>query len=446
MTGNPKTPSFLKASGWLMTATTLGGAFMFLVQVVAVGWLNDDQYGLMNALFQTLNLAMIPALGLQTVFAQQSASDSTPLQKSLTSLTAKNVLSAITSIWILAAFTLLITQNLLASQLKSPSTWPLWLTLTAALPQLWLPVWMGILQGQQKFFWLGNATIANGFGRFCAACILVGVCGFGVSGAVGAALIGFCGALGLCWWRVEKSASGGGEGFSWGEWLKRIMPLTLGLGSSTFFLGYDMIVVRAKFEPDMTGQYGAAGLCGRGLVIFTIPIAQVMFPKVVQMMGSGFSAGRVVRASMLATIGMAGVACGVVTVGGWIGIHLMDGSWESPLFSEAIGSMHSDQKARISGICRLAPWFVWCMTPLCLANVLINQLMAMREFRHFGLLVSIAAVYAVYLAIWTPSTLVGVIQTIGFFSFILLLCSGLAIRLRRGGKAEGMKINGIPED
>jgi branched-subunit amino acid transport protein len=86
------------------------------------------------------------------------------------------------------------------------------------------------------------------------------------------------------------------------------------------------------------------------------------------------------------------------------------------------------------------------MTPLCLANVLINQLMAMREFRHFGLLVSIAAVYAFYLAIWTPSTLVGVIQTIGFFSFILLLCSGLAIRLRRGGKAEGMKINGIPED
>ena len=65
-------------------------------------------------------------------------------------------------------------------------------------------------------------------------------------------------------------------------WLKRIIPLTLGLGAGQFMLSADMIAARAILPEADSGPYGAAGMIGRGLVVFTGPLAAVMFPKLVR--------------------------------------------------------------------------------------------------------------------------------------------------------------------
>ena len=57
----------------MLTATFLGGVLMFAVHFFG-GWMNSGEYGLFVTLLQVLNLMMIPALGLQTVFAQRTAS------------------------------------------------------------------------------------------------------------------------------------------------------------------------------------------------------------------------------------------------------------------------------------------------------------------------------------------------------------------------------------
>lgn len=433
--------SFFRASGWLILATTLSGACMFLVQIIARAWLSNDHYGLMGTLFQVLNLCMIPALGLQTVFAQQAAAASSQQQKSLLFTTAQKVLSATGFLWAIAALLLLAFQNHIATSFKSPSTLPLWITLAAALPQLWLPVWMGVLQGQQRFLWLGNGLIFNGIGRLAGAGILVGVCQLGVSGAVGAAFLGFAGAFAVCAMAVdrrelaspdetgESERAAGDEAFKWGRWIGMVAPLTLGLGASTFFLGYDMIVVRMKFPEGMTGDYAYASLFGRGLVIFTIPIAQVMFPRIVKLAGSRESSGAagMIRNSLLATGGLAVIISAGVTVL-CLGIKAMisgDWAWDPAGLRDRL---QPEQLAMIANVCGLAPWFLWSMTPLCLANVLINQLMALRFFRYFPALVGVTVAYGVCLALWTPSQLIQVIHNIGLFSLLLLATAAFAVK------------------
>jgi O-antigen/teichoic acid export membrane protein len=424
--------AFFRASGWLVTATTLGGGFMFLVQVVAIRWLNDADYGLMGTLFQALNLSMIPALGLQTVFAQQAAAAQSGPQRTLLHITARNVLTATAILWGMAALLLLITQNNLAAHLKSDRLLPLWLTLSAALPQLWLPVWMGILQGQQKFFWLGNALVFNGFGRFLAVCVFLGAMRSGVEGAVGAALIGFSGSLILCWIKADSPERGGSERveFRWGVWLKQLLPLMLGLGSSTFFLGYDMIVVRVHFADEaLTGHYAMAGLFGRGLVIFTIPIAQVMFPKVVRLAGSRQGSGRVLLHSLAATAALAVFGSLAVT-----GLCLLASAWLDGQVALNIAaltairdSLGEAAEEKIRNVVTMGPWFMWCMTPLCIANVLINHLMAVRAYQYFWMLVSVAVAYGFFLAVATPASPVAVIQVIGVFSLLLAGVSAMAV-------------------
>ena len=73
--------TFFRQGSWMLTATFLGGVLMFAVHFFG-GWMNRGEYGLFVTLLQVLNLMMIPALGLQTVFAQRTAAASTDDEQS----------------------------------------------------------------------------------------------------------------------------------------------------------------------------------------------------------------------------------------------------------------------------------------------------------------------------------------------------------------------------
>ena len=61
------------------------------------------------------------------------------------------------------------------------------MTLPLLLVSLWLPMFSGVVQGRQDFFWLGWMQIFGGAGRFIAAAILVLALGFGAAGMMAGA-------------------------------------------------------------------------------------------------------------------------------------------------------------------------------------------------------------------------------------------------------------------
>ena len=72
--------AFYRQGSWLVIATFISGLLMFAVHIFG-GWMSRGEYGLFVTLLQILNLMMIPALGLQTVFAQQTAAAIEPQQQ-----------------------------------------------------------------------------------------------------------------------------------------------------------------------------------------------------------------------------------------------------------------------------------------------------------------------------------------------------------------------------
>ena len=68
--------AFLRQSGWVALATTIGGAASYAVHIFAKDMPKAD-YGVFTTLLQLINLLAIPAIGLQAVFAQKSAEAAT---------------------------------------------------------------------------------------------------------------------------------------------------------------------------------------------------------------------------------------------------------------------------------------------------------------------------------------------------------------------------------
>jgi O-antigen/teichoic acid export membrane protein len=419
--------AFFRQSGWMMMAGVIMGVFMWAVHPILVkpvdqvslGFLKSvakrpfdhDEYSLFTTLLQIVGLMSIPAAGLQIVFAQQAAAAVTPEQERQLRRAVHAVLGGTLGIWLVGIAVAFLFRHQILGQLRITDPAALWLTILAGLPILWAPVLSGVLQGRQNFMWLGWMAILNGVGRCLAVVVIVRMVGSRVGGAMASVLLGVGAVLLLSLRQTRSVWRGQSDPVDWRLWLKRVLPLTVGLGASTFILSADMIVVRGLFPGDQTGLYGAAGIIGRALVYFTIPMAGVMFPKIVH------SAARSERTDVLAQ------ALGATTLLGVAAAVFCTAFPGLPL------QLVYDKSYLV--IKPLVPWFAWCMLPLPLANVLINNLLARERFRAVPWLVVVAAAYGLTLLALAPhyveleylAAFKRVVQILGAFSLLLLAVS-----------------------
>jgi len=81
----------------------------------------------------------------------------------------------------------------------------------------------------------------------------------------------------------------------------------------------------------------------------------------------------------------------------------------------------------------LVPWFTWCLLPLILANVFLSNLLARERYVIVPWTLLVAIGYAVALGILRPKLLQmeemaafrTIVQTLGAFSLVLLVITGL---------------------
>lgn len=397
----------------MLSATIISGILMFAVHFFG-GWMTSDEYGIFVTLLQTLNLIMIPALGLQTVFAQQTALAKTSVEQSDLSVSTRKILLLCIVIWALFSLIFTFIQTPILSVFKINNPLVLYLTIIIGLPQLCLPILLGILQGKQNFIWLGGASITNGLLRFITIGIMVAVLGMQSAGAILGVLIGLIASCILATWHSRdiwgkiKSSTGN---FNSKYWLRRIIPLTFGLGAGQFMLSADMLAARSILSGDESGTYGAAGMIGRGLVIFTAPLAAVMFPKIAS--SSDQLKLGILRYTVSRTATLSIFVCVTCTLTAWL----------LPSITENISTLAQRQNT-ITEITKIIPYFIWSMLPLTLANVYIAALLAKEKYKGIPLLILIAFAYA-FALIWlsnkenTPSSQT-IILTIGAFNLLYL--------------------------
>ena len=234
--------AYFRQSGWMLVATVVGGAFMWAVHPILqkpvdqvdLGALthllkrfvsapiSKDDYGLFGALVGLLGLMGIPAVGLQTIFAHQTASAITESLEQQLRTTARTVLAVGFLIWLALCLTAFFFRRYLMGTLEISQAASLWITLLTGLLVLWTPVLTGILQGRQNFLWYGWTSISGGIGRCLAIAIIVRVLGHQVTGTMLGVLVGVSIPFLICLSQTYRVLRGPGAAVPWSGWLKRV--------------------------------------------------------------------------------------------------------------------------------------------------------------------------------------------------------------------------------
>jgi O-antigen/teichoic acid export membrane protein len=401
----PTTPvthraTFFRQSGWLMIANIAGGMLMWLVHFLARAT-GKNQYGLFITLLTAVML--VPAIPLQMVFAQQTAKAlATGRQRELSGM-IRLVCFGLLGLWAFACVFVFLFQGAILAfwELKDPIG--LWVTMPILLLTLWAPVLMGMLQGEQNFFWLGWSMLSNGIGRLAAAAVAVLVLHAGAVGMMVGVLIGTLAALAIALWQTRRLWSLAPQAFDWASVLRQVIPLLFGFIFVQFLFTGDTLFVKHYFTEGETGAYGSAGTLSRALIWLVGPLATVMFPRIVHSS---------VKSEKTNLVGLVLIGTAVLAIGGATGLAVL-GRW-------LVGLVYGPSFVQVAGL--VLPWYAAAMVPLALANVLVNNLLARSQFGVVPFILLLAIAYAVTMVYvnQVSHSLVAVLQTLGGFNFLLL--------------------------
>jgi O-antigen/teichoic acid export membrane protein len=397
--------SFFRQSGWLMIATVGGGVFMTAVHLLSHA-MPKGEYGQFVAF---LSVAMfIPAMPLQMVLAQQTARALALHREHELSGLIRAAWLGTFLVWLLAVAVVLLCQRTITAQWNITNPAAIWLMLPVVLFTVWLPMFYGVLQGQQNFLSMGWSMMLHGMGRvaICAIAVFVvhyyaaGKVHYYAPGMVLGVLGGLTLALVIAIWPTRSLWLPSPQTFEWRRVLGQIIPLTLGFAAYQFLLTADTMLVRGCFSGDDSAYYGSAGTLARASMWLVGPLAAVMFPKIVHAKAKGEKSDLMgvvlVGTLILAACG----AAGLWVLGPWV-VYFMNG------------------KDYMQPVSLLLHWYVWAVVPLAVANVLLNNLLARSLFKVVPALCVLAVGYGLALTHFhaTPKM---VIQTLCVGNLLLL--------------------------
>lgn len=363
----------------MMVATVVSGACMFGVHPFSQ-LVPKSEYGVFAAMIGVLNCLTIPSVGLQMVFARQTAAAVSEEQRRQLAGTVRGVLCATFLLWLVALVLVAAFQTSVIEQWKLSHPAVLWLTLISGLLLLWKPICGGVIQGQQNFLWFGWAAILEGASRVVGVAVIVLLWRRDAVAMVLGVLIGSVAGILVLAWQSRATLQGSSLPVAWKSWAAQVVPLTLGFGSFQFMFGADPLFVQGWFGEEETPAYMAAGTLSRALVTFTGPLVWVMFPKIVRSM-------TVREKTNVFWLGLA--ATGVLVSLGALALSIV-----API---VVPIVYGDRYAETLPLLRLFPW---SLVPLVLGNVLMNDLLARQRYRVVPWLVGVAVLYAAALCLW----------------------------------------------
>jgi len=388
---------FFRHSGWLMVAAIAGGGVALILHFLARK-MSVAEYGLFVALSAVT--MCIPAMPLQMVFTHQTAAALAGGRKRELAGLVRTVFTGALLLWVAFAAVVLLFQKEILFRWGTTNSTALWLLLPVVLLTLLVPVFSGLLQGQQNFLWLGWASLISSGTRVGVAAAAVLVFAAGASGLMTGVLVGTAATILIAVWQTRTLWTGPTLPSDWRRILRDALPLLVGFGAFQFLFSADTIFAKAYFAPEDVGFYASAGILSRALMWVVGPLAQVMFPRVVH------STALAQKTDILKIV-LIGTA--VLGICGAIGLSLI-GPW-------VVGFVFGGRFVEIAS--QLLPWYAAAMVPLTLANVLLNNLLARGIWRITPALCILAGLYVLGLTQFHGS-MVQVLQVFGACNTLLL--------------------------
>lgn len=392
-----------------MIANIVAGVMALGVHLLAKK-VSEAEYSIFGTMLMVT--ACVPIMPLQMVFAQQTAGTlATGRDRQLAGMIRLGWLWTFV-LWAIAALAVFAFQNRIMESWELTSAVTLWVTLAAVLMNLWMPLFSGVLQGRQDFFWLGWATIVGGVGRVVVAVFMVLAFHGGATGMIFGAFAGLGAWAGIGLWRSRDLWLAKPEKFDGRGLFRQVAPLMLGFGACQFLFTADTMYAKAFFSGDEMASYVAAGTLSRALLWLVLPLAAVMFPKIVH---------ATAKSEKNNLLGIVLLGTAVLAVCGAAGLCLV-----GPFVVKLIYT-----PAYVATTVKLLPWYAGAMIPLALANVLVNDLMARGKFRVVWPMTLLTVAYGFTLPLMLrrfPGHMEVALQTLGAFNLMLFgICAWFAL-------------------
>ena len=229
------------------------------------------------------------------------------------------------------------------------------------------------------------------------------------------AMAGFISVVAIGLWQLRDILWLPTERFDGKALLAQVVPLVLGVGATQFLFTSDTMFAKSHFTQAEMACYGLAGTLSRALLWLVMPLAAVMFPKIVH------STAKSEKTNLL---GLVMIGTAILAICGGVGLCVL-GRWVVKIVS---------QQSYVETTNALLPWYAGAMVPLALANVLVNDLLARSCFRVVAPIVVLAAIYGPTLVFFLnrfPGRLQLPLQILAVFNLLLLLvCAFFARRLK----------------
>src|SRR5207248_1064524 len=137
----------------------------------------------------------------------------------------RSIWLATSLVWLVGSLVVLFFQRTILEHWHMAHPLGLWLTLVIVLCSIWMPLFWGVLQGQQNFLWLGWSMMTNGIGRLGIAALAVLVLSAGAAGMMVGVLMGLTAAISLAAWQTRSTWLAKPQPFDWRGVLGQIVPL-----------------------------------------------------------------------------------------------------------------------------------------------------------------------------------------------------------------------------
>lgn len=405
---------FLGPATVLMGVSLIGMALNMVCRIVLGRLLTTTAYGEMEAILQLVMIVGVPLGAIQATVAQYTASHMAQGQADLAGAVFWRVGRRLGLYLLGVLIVLAVGLPSIQSYFYYESPLPI---LAGAAILVSTVLWSfasGGLQGSQRFLAFGATSVLGAAVRIGAAWILIGV-GLGAAGA----LFGFATAnivmagVGILFVKSMLHARFRGK-IDTRPMYRYLWPTMFTMLVASLLAGLDMVAVK-RLIPAEAGSYARATSIGRIVVFLAGPVLTVLFPMVAARKAEGKG-----------TEGLLWKSVGLSALFG-ISAALFCTVWPSLPIVILHGQEHISLGPMVAA-------FAWAMVPNMFLGLLIQYLLARRDFRFLFFFVPlglayVAALWVFHSSVWTVITVVG----IGNF-----VCAGgcaVAVFLgRRGGE------------
>ncbi|MDF3130621.1 hypothetical protein P0Y35_15540 [Kiritimatiellaeota bacterium B1221] len=323
---------FESQSLMLIAAAMVGHVGNYAYHLITGRLLSTTEYGLLMALFGLINILLIPmsALGLaltRTVAVDIHQQNGSGLP-ALTRNWARGMILCAGGFILFAWMFARPLQTALGFNRVAP------ILLAACIPgfNLLLTLCGALLQGLQQF----KGLALRGSMLFVIRALLVSAClllGWRAAGwALLAHLLGMCGAfavsVGFLWSKIPKTPTRPAPSTT-PILYQALKAFPILLAFSTLMTA-DVILARSYFPPDLSGRFAQAATLGRMILWLPLPIAQVLFPKVVRENDATPAQRKTLRKAMGYTVGMVVAATAVAWIVPSLALRIVFGIANAP--------------------------------------------------------------------------------------------------------------------